>query len=113
MANLVASDVTYTVLKRTKINGSPSRYRHLLAVSTAAGDYPTGGIPLDIARMGFRAVVESVSVLEGNGATAHMYKYDYSAFKLKIYTEQTNAYAEHPNSAFTSPDQLVIEAIGY
>ena len=50
MADLVASDLTYTLLGEDMTEGSKVRRR--FAITTAAGEYPTGGLPLDSNALG-------------------------------------------------------------
>jgi len=116
MADLTSSDLTYTA--KEPINGERvgnSRIRRVFKVATEAGDYPTGGLPLDGGKMGVPNSVESVKVLEPSTADEYQYVWDHSANKIKVIVDDgaTGIPAEHANSAFTSPDELIIEVIGW
>jgi len=114
MADLVASDVTYTKLSEEGTDSSKVRRR--FAVTTAAGDYPTGGIPLDSNAMGYPVILESMIVLEQDAGDALLtYTWDRSAGTIFVVEDNvsTGVPAEHANAAFTSPDQLIIEVIGW
>lgn len=116
MADLAASDLTYTALAPTNgeiVGGSKKRY--VWAITTAAGDYPTGGLPLTNSKMGVPNSLESLRVLEPSAADAYQYYWDKSANKIKVLVDDgtSGVPAEHGNAAFTSPDQLVVEVIGW
>ena len=65
--------------------------------------------------MGFHTVLESLKILEPSIADEYQYVWDKSANKIKVIVDDgtTGVPAEHANATFTSPDQLVIEVIGY
>jgi len=116
MADLVAADLTYAA--EEPVNGErvgQSRTRRVLKVTTGSGDYPTGGLPLDASLMGVPNSVESVKILEPSIADEYQYVWDHSANKIKVIIDDgsTGIPAEHGNSAFTSPDELIIEVIGW
>lgn len=114
MADLVASDLTYTEVT-AEISGS-GRVKRRFAITTAAGDYPTGGLPLDNARLGCPTSLESLIILEADASSAVLkYKWDKSANKLVVYEDDgtSGVPAEHANAAFTSPDELVVEVVGW
>jgi len=114
MANLVASDLTYTAEEPSAgdIVGI-SKSRKVWAITTAAGDYPTGGLPLDNDRLGMPNSLESLIILEPNAANTDIYKWDKSANTIKVFQEGAAVYIEHPNTAYTSPDELIIEVVGW
>lgn len=114
MAALVASDVTYTALDPIYgVKTDSGRTRRVFALTTAAGDYPTGGIPLDNDAMGCPTVLESLTVLEDNAAAVtHVYKWDKSANTIMVMVDG-GTLAQHGAAPFTSPDQLVIEVVGW
>jgi hypothetical protein len=116
MADLVAANLTYTALE--PVNGeimNGGKRRRVFAITTAAGEYPTGGLPLDNSLMGMPSSVESIKVLEASAADNFQYVWDKSANKIKVIVDDgtTGVPAEHANATFTSPDQLVIEVIGW
>lgn len=117
MADLVAADLSYEIVGNAARKGrieNESGYRtFVLKITTAAGDYPTGGLPLDRAAMGVPQTIVSLSILEANASNTDLYKFDRSAEKIKVFQEGVAIYIEHPNTAFTSPDELIVEVVGY
>jgi hypothetical protein len=117
MADLAASDLTYTALE--PVNGTMeggSKIRRIFAITTAAGSYPTGGLPLDNNKLGCPNSLESLVVIEGDVADAKLsYQWDRSANTIVCVEDDgsTGVPAEHANAAFTSPDQLIVEVIGW
>jgi hypothetical protein len=114
MADLVASDVTYTLLGEEMTEGSKVRRRFKL--TTAAGEYPTGGIPLDNNQLGYPNLLESLMVLEDDaGDPTLQYLWDKSANTIFVVEDDgtSGVPAEHANATFTSPDELIIEVVGW
>lgn len=116
MADLTSSDLTYTA--KDPINGDivgDSKVRRVWAITTAAGDYPTGGLPLDKGAMGVPNVIETLKVIEPSVADNYQYVYDYANEKIKVIVDDgtSGVPAEHANSTFTSPDELIVEVIGW
>lgn len=116
MADLAASDVTYTAVE--PVNGEivgGSKRRRVFALTTAAGEYPTGGLPLDNDMLGMPNSLESLRILEQSAADAYQYLWDKSANKIKVLVDDgtSGVPAEHANATFTSPDQLVVEVVGW
>lgn len=118
MADLVAADLTYTALEPVDgeiISGGGKR-RQVFAITTAAGEYPTGGLPLDNGKLGMPNSLESLTVLESDLADPLLsYQWDKSANKIKVIEDDgtSGVPAEHANATFTSPDQLIVEVIGW
>jgi hypothetical protein len=114
MADLAAGNLTYTLLGEDMTEGSKVRRR--FAITTAAGEYPTGGLPLTNASMGYTAVLDSLIVLEGDVADPLLsYHWDKSAATIVCMEDDgtSGVPAEHANATFTSPDELIIEVVGY
>jgi len=106
MADLVAADLTYTA--QPPVDGertASSRLRRVWTITTAAGDYPTGGLPLDATAMGMPNSLETLHVLEPSIADEFQYVWDKSANKIKVIEDDgaSGVAAEHTNAAFTSP----------
>jgi len=118
MADLAAGDLTYTALDPVNgdvVRGTGKR-RRVFAITTGSGDYPTGGLPLTNAKLGCPNLLESLIVIEGDVADPLLeYMWDKSANKIVCFEDDATSgkAAEHANAAFTSPDQLIIEVIGY
>ena len=114
MADLVAADLTYTLLGEDMTEGSKVRRR--FAITTAAGEYPTGGLPLTNSAMGYTAVLDSLIVLEPDVSDPLLnYMWDRSAATIVCMEDDgtTGVPAEHANATFEDPDQLIIEVVGY
>ncbi len=117
MADLLAADLTYTALE--PVNGEivgGGKRRQVFAITTAAGDYPTGGLPLDNDKLGMPNSLEALRVLEQSAdGDDFQYLWNKSANTIKVLEDDgtSGVPAEHANSAFTSPDELIVEVIGW
>ena len=117
MADLAAADLTYTALN--PVDGQvvgDSRNKRIFAITTAAGSYPTGGLPLDNNKLGMPNSLESLRILEQDVADPLLtYHWDKSANTIVVMEDDgsTGVPAEHANAAFTSPDQLIVEVVGW
>lgn len=113
MADLTASDLTYTILDRGKT--SDGRQRVVAKIATGSGDYPTGGLPLTKGKLGCPSHLESLIIVEPSAADNYQYVFDRSAEKIKVIVDDgtSGVPAEHGNAAFTSPDELIVEAVGW
>ena len=114
MADLVAANLTYTKLSEEMT--SSGKVQRRFAITTAAGEYPTGGLPLTIGSMGYPTVLESLIVLEQDVADAKLtYTWDRSAATIVCVEDDgtTGVPAEHANATFTSPNQLIIQVLGW
>jgi hypothetical protein len=113
MADIAASDVTYTLLNSRKINGSPSRKlnRVRLAFGDGALTYPASGIPLTIGKLGCPSVVESLIVVD-KGTSGYEFKYDQSAKKLVMFQApaQTHSHDIFAVGGLTSSEPLLLDA---
>lgn len=80
MANIAATDVTHTVLKRRNVN---SKKYNLVRIAFGDGalTYPAGGIPLTKAKMGCPNNIESIRVVD-QGTIGYQWQYDQSTEKL-------------------------------
>lgn len=115
MADLTASDLTYTQIGQGEGLES-GRKKRRFAITTAAGEYPTGGLPLSNAQLGCPNSLDSLIILEQDVADPLLtYHWDKSANKIVVMEDDgtSGVPAEHANATFTSPDQLVVEAVGW
>lgn len=111
MADL--SGFTYTEIEPARNTDSGYRRRRFV-LSTASGEYPTGGIPLDNDSLGCPNDLRALHILEEEASAIDTYKWDRSANTIKVFQESgSGALAEHANATFTSPDQLIIEVEGW
>jgi hypothetical protein len=87
MADLASTDVTYTSVRKPEIG----RNSKTVIVDVAFGDgsltYPTGGVPLDKAKLGFRDHVDSIRIVNPSHGDGFVYKPDISNLKIRIYSQ--------------------------
>ncbi len=85
MADVANTDVTYTIVHRDRIGR-----KYFVEATLTYGDgvltYPSGGIPLINASLGFRRGIEMLTVLE-SGGNVLLYEWDRSANTIRIFTE--------------------------
>lgn len=114
MSDLAASDLTYTQVGSGEVTGA-SKVKRRFVITTAAGEYPTGGLPLTNAKLGCPTSLDSLVILEPSAADAFQYNWDKSANTIKVLVDDgtSGIPAEHANATFTSPDQLIVEVVGY
>lgn len=82
MADIAASDVTYTVLQQRREGG---RVKNLVRMAFGNGTltYPANGIPVSKAKLGCPNTIESLVVVD-QGASGYRFQYDQSAEKLIV-----------------------------
>ena len=83
MANLAASDVTYTMKTRRNLGNSRKLNRVQLAFGDGVKTYPAGGIPITIGSLGCPVTVESFNVVD-QGTSGYEFQYDTANNKLII-----------------------------
>lgn len=88
MADIAASDVTYTLQEGTQYS-SPADPRNCGVYKVEFGDssltYPSGGVPLTKAKLGCPAEIISLEILDQGDADGLLYKYDRENEKIRIY----------------------------
>lgn len=106
---------TYAQVGDSKIEDGSGYRVNVFALTTAAGEYPTGGIPLNNNQLGCPNRLVALRILEASAADELQYIHDVSANKIKVIRDDgtSGVPAEHANATFTSPDQLIVEAVGY
>lgn len=81
MANIAAGDVTYLVLKQRKNASSQNSNLVRLSFGDEILEYPAGGIPISIGKLGCPTYVESMVIVD-QGTSGYKFQYDQSAKKL-------------------------------
>jgi hypothetical protein len=80
MSNLAATDVTYTINSKRRVNG-----RNYFNVTLAFGDgaltYPAGGVPITIGKLGCPNTIESLTIYD-KGTSGYEWSYDTTNKKL-------------------------------
>jgi hypothetical protein len=88
MADIAASDVTYTLKEGTQFAcPSDPRYSAAFAISFGNGalTYPAGGIPLTKGKLGCPTDLEALLIDDASSADGYLYKHDRANNKLRIY----------------------------
>lgn len=83
MANIVAGDVTYTILQNRTLQDSRRSVLVRLAFGDGALTYPANGIPITKAKCNCPSNIESMRVVD-QGVSGYVFQYDQSAEKLVI-----------------------------
>lgn len=112
MADIAASDVTYTKRgSRDELTGS-SKYRAVFDVAFGDGalTYPSGGVPLTKGNMGMPVVIKAFNMVDKASDNGNEYKYDESAETIRIFVSGTELSAGVATPAATT---LVVEVTGY
>lgn len=97
MADLAASDVTYTEQAKTRqiVGESRTSVVYKLAFGDGAKTYPSGGVPITKANLGLPNDIEEAIMIDSNDANGFVYKYDYENDKIRIYQgDYTNTQAD-------------------
>lgn len=97
MADIVAGDVTYTVVDET-IDDGPGYRSNIVDITFGDGvdTYPSGGVPLTKAKLGMPAVIKSFSLSDPASANGFIYKYDDANEKIRIYQGDNDNVADAP-----------------
>jgi hypothetical protein len=129
MAAIAASDVTYNIdpLKSSYLGKAGKRHRGTISVGDGSLTYPSGGIPLDAAKLGCPINLDSLKILETN-AKGYVTEWDASTNKIRLFitpviTVNVEAnvasniagapLAELGGSAAPAAMVIEVEAIGY
>lgn len=85
MADIAASDVTYTLVKSRKEESGNKVINLTVAFGNGSLTYPTGGVPLTAAKMGCPSSIISCMLNSPASSNGFLYKYDLANNKLRIY----------------------------
>lgn len=105
MADIAAADVTYTEQAGTaKAGTADPRREGIFSVAFGNGTltYPTGGVPLDKAKLGCPSQLDELIILDSGNANGFVYKWDAANNKIRIYQ------GDNDNAA----DAALIELVG-
>lgn len=91
MADIAADDVTYTLIKQSKLSDSRSMNLVRLAFGDGSLTVPANGIPLTKGKLGCPTVVESLLVVD-QGTSGYRFQYDQSAEKLVVIQSPSHAH---------------------
>lgn len=114
MANIAATDVTYTVLKQRRMHNSEKQNLVKLVFGDGALTYGAGGIPMTPAKMGMDAKVIDSMILVEKGLIGYNWMYNSATGKLVGWSTGAINVAEAELSTVAIAAQtLVFEVIGY
>lgn len=113
MANIAASNVTYTIV--TKRRGLDSRTCSLVTLAFGDGSltYPAGGIPITIGKLGCPNTVESM-IPTDKGTSGYSFSYDKTNAKLLVFrTGAINAVDEQLSTVAIAAQSVTFEVVGW
>lgn len=93
MADLAASDVTYTLQGRDRRVNSRYNATFKVAFGDGALTYPANGIPLDKSKFGCPNVVESLTIIDPSDGDGLVWKYDFENNKLRAWMSPARTHA--------------------
>ena len=83
MADIAASNVTYTMVRTGRSEDGRAKNLVRLAFGNGTLTYPVNGIPLTKGSMGCPNTIESMTIVD-QGASGYRFQYDQSAEKLIV-----------------------------
>jgi hypothetical protein len=92
MADIASGDLTYVLVKQRKEDSSNKVVNLTVAFGDGALTYPSGGIPLDKAKMGVPNHIVSLSISSPASADGLIYKYDQANNKVRMYYSANHAH---------------------
>lgn len=119
MADIAASDVTYTLIEGTQQTNHNSRYDAVFSVAFGNGvlTYPANGIPLTKAKLGCPVSLEKFILLSPSPGDGYVYKYDSTNTSIRIYQTGSGVVAQQLsellNAATPAATTIRAEAIGW
>lgn len=84
MADLAATDVSYSITKIKKLSDGRKIVQATLTFGDGALTYPTGGVPLTKGKLGLPTSVDSF-VVEDRGTSGYAFSYDKTNEKLRAF----------------------------
>lgn len=119
MADIAASDVTYSIIEESLLEDSFRKSIASIAFGDGALTYPTGGVPLTKAKLGMPNHLRSIKMVDPANANGFLYKLDLTNEKIRIYQGDNDNAADAPlielvgGAATPAAATLKIEAEGY
>jgi hypothetical protein len=116
MANIAATDVTYTMLKQRLLSNSEKSNLVKLVFGNGALTYPAGGIPITGKNMGCPNIIESLKVV-GQGTSGYVFNFDPVNVKLVVLQGDNSNVASGPlieaSTVAIAAQTLQVEVIGW
>lgn len=113
MADIAAGDVTYTLQKASVGQGSKKHFVFKVEFGNGSLTYPSGGVPLTIAKLGLPNDVEEAIIMDASDADGFVYKYNLEADKIRIYTTNLDDTTDGPLVELTAASSAVAAAVLY
>ena len=119
MVDIVATDVTYSIFKRSKNEDNNQKVIADVTFGDGALTYPAGGIPLLRAQLATPRQLASVKFVDASNSDGFLYKYDSTNEKIRIYQGDNDNVADAPGIelvggvATPAATTLRIEAEGF
>jgi hypothetical protein len=118
MPAISASDVSYSMEQRKGVvSDKDIRYSGTISFGNGSLTYPTGGIPLDIGKLGFRNKLDSLVISDDSHGDGLVYKFDSANNKILIYhgnysSPSAGPLVEVPNTYAPAATTLKVIAYG-
>lgn len=119
MADIAASDVTYSILNKEKQESGMNELNMTVAFGDGVLTYPAGGVPLTKGMMGCPNEIRTVNLFSPASANGFVYKFDQANNKIRIYQGDNDAGADGPlvelagGSATPAAATLYAQVIGW
>lgn len=101
MADIGASNVTYSIVERKKGEDSYQRVVADVTFGDGALTYPAGGVPLTKAKLACPNSISDLIIVEGDAGNGYVYKFDASAETIRIYQSAAVSAHTHTGPAHT------------
>ena len=108
MPAIAATDVTYTITSRDRIDRLKT-VECSIAFGDAALTYPSGGVPLTLASLGLARNIKHINISDSSNGDGFVYKWDKTNNKIRIYAQGVTLSAA---SSGTLDDYPVTAGVG-
>jgi len=108
MADLAASDVTYTIVAQMREDRGQKMNLVTLAFGDGALTYPAGGIPMTKAKMGMFADL-SAMIPVGNATAGYVFQFDKANQKLMVLSSSVSSTAAHTHTTPAHAHDIVLK----
>ena len=115
MADIAASDVTYTMQKESVMGDSRKMNKVKLVFGNATLTVGAGGVPLTAGKLGCPTNIDSVKVID-QGTSGYVFSYNQASGKLTVRFADYDAVADGALIAYTgaiAAQTIYVEVIGW
>lgn len=114
MADIAASDLTYTLQPGSHQNGGSQNVRiYTVAFGDGTLTYPSGGVPITKGDIGCPTDIQAAKIMDDSDGDGLVYKYDLANDKIRIYTADYDATADGALIELTAGTSAVAAATLY